>query len=77
VIVDVQAERAQAVADSVGEAAIAVEAEVSTEDGVQGYTSEALDRFGRIDLYHLNSAISGSFAPFAEVTTEELDRTAV
>lgn len=75
VVVDVQAEKAQAVADSLGDSAIAVDADVSLESGVERYTSEALERFGRIDLYHLNAAISGSFSPFAEVTTEEWDRT--
>jgi NAD(P)-dependent dehydrogenase (short-subunit alcohol dehydrogenase family) len=63
------------VADSLGESAIAVDADVSLEEGVECYTSEALERFGCIDLYHLNAAISGSFAPFAEVTTEDWDRT--
>ena len=74
VVVDVQAEKAQTVADSLGNAAIAVDADVSLESGVERYTSAALERFGRIDLYHLNAAVSGSFAPFAEVTTEEWDR---
>jgi NAD(P)-dependent dehydrogenase (short-subunit alcohol dehydrogenase family) len=75
VVVDIQAERVQAVADSLGESATAVDADVSVESGVERYTGEALERFGRIDLYHLNAAISGSFAPFAEVTTEDWDRT--
>jgi NAD(P)-dependent dehydrogenase (short-subunit alcohol dehydrogenase family) len=75
VVVDIQAERAQAVADSLGDSAIAVDADVSLESGVEQYTSAALERFGRIDLYHLNAGISGSFAPFAEVTTEDWDRT--
>ena len=75
VVVDIQGEGARAVADSLGESAIAVEADVSVEEGVELYTSDALERFGRIDLYHLNAAISGSFAPFAEVTNEDWDRT--
>jgi NAD(P)-dependent dehydrogenase (short-subunit alcohol dehydrogenase family) len=74
VVVDVQAERAHGVAASLGESAIAVDADVSLETGVERYTSEALERFGRIDLYHLNAGISGSFAPFAQVTTEDWDR---
>jgi len=75
VVVDVQAEKAQAVASALGDSAIAVAADVSLESGVEEYTSAAVERFGRIDLYHLNAAISGSFAPFAEVTTEDWDRT--
>ena len=75
VVVDIQGDKARAGADSLGESAIAVEADVAVEDGVEHYTREAVDRFGRIDLYHLNAAISGSFAPFAEVTTEDWDRT--
>ena len=75
VVVDIQGEGARAVADSLGESAIAVEADVSVDEGVELDTSDALERFGRIDLYQLNSAISGSFAPFAEVTNEDWDRT--
>ena len=75
VVVDVQVEKAQAVADSLGDSAIAVDADVSVEAGIERYTGEALERFGRIDLYHLNAAISGSFAPFAEVTIEDWNRT--
>src|SRR5262245_37872675 len=75
VVVDLQAEKAQAVAESLGDSAIAVAADVSLESGVEEYTSAAVERFGRIDLYHLNAAISGSFAPFAEVSTEDWDRT--
>ena len=60
VVVDVQAEKAQAVADSLGDSAIAVDADVSLEAGVERYTSEALERFGGSSLYHLNAAVSGS-----------------
>jgi NAD(P)-dependent dehydrogenase (short-subunit alcohol dehydrogenase family) len=75
VLVDVQAEKARAVADSLGDAALAVDADVSLESGVEHYMSAALERFGRIDLYHLNAAISGSFAPFADVTLDDWNRT--
>ena len=33
----------------------------------------ARERFGRVDLHHLNAGISGSFAPMAELTPEEFD----
>ena len=74
VVVDIQAEKARTVADSLGGSAISVHADVSVEADVERYTNEALERFGRIDLYHLNAAVSGSFAPFAEVSTEDWDR---
>ncbi|MGN9910253.1 SDR family NAD(P)-dependent oxidoreductase [Phytohabitans sp. LJ34] len=51
-----------------------VRADVSTEDGVAAYMAAAVDRFGRVDLHHLNAGISGSFARLPELTVEEFDR---
>ncbi|GAA4464882.1 SDR family NAD(P)-dependent oxidoreductase [Phytohabitans houttuyneae] len=55
-------------------AAAWVRADVSTEDGVEAYMSAAVERFGRVDLHHLNAGISGSFATLPELTAAEFDR---
>lgn len=74
VVVDWNDEPLQAVAGSLPGPAVAVRADVSLEEDVEGYMQAALESFGRVDLLHLNAGISGTFAPFTEVTTEQFDR---
>lgn len=62
------------VAGSLPGPAAAVKADVSLEADVEGYMQTALDTFGRVDLFHLNAGISGSFAPFTELTADDFDR---
>jgi 3-hydroxybutyrate dehydrogenase len=50
-----------------------VEADVSKVQDVDGYMDGARERFGRVDLHHLNAGISGSFAPIAELSPEDFD----
>jgi len=61
-------------AEPAGPAALAVAADVSEEAGVERYVQAALDRFGRIDLHHLNAGIAGTLAPFPEIAAEDFDR---
>ncbi|MFG1927194.1 SDR family NAD(P)-dependent oxidoreductase [Cryptosporangium sp. NPDC048952] len=51
-----------------------VQADVSTEEGVAGYVDAAVERFGRIDLHHLNAGIAGSLTPLPDVPAAEFDR---
>jgi NAD(P)-dependent dehydrogenase (short-subunit alcohol dehydrogenase family) len=53
---------------------LVVEADVSREEDVERYTTAAVERFGRIDLYHLNAGIAGNLALFPDATVEEFDR---
>jgi NAD(P)-dependent dehydrogenase (short-subunit alcohol dehydrogenase family) len=69
VVVDVDEERVAAT-----DAALGVVADVSTEEGVERYQSAAVERFGRIDLYHLNAGIAGEPVEFPDVTAEDFDR---
>ena len=48
-------------------------ADVSTEEGVAAYTAAAVERFGRIDLYHLNAGIGGTLAPYPDIEIDEFD----
>ena len=56
-----------------GDGAFAVQADVSQEEGVEEYMRAAVERFGRVDLYHLNAGIAGTLAPIPEVTPAEFD----
>ncbi|MDQ7910462.1 SDR family oxidoreductase [Phytohabitans sp. ZYX-F-186] len=63
-----------AVAEPAPAGAVWVRADVSTEEGVAAYMEVAVDRFGRVDLHHLNAGIPGSFATLPELTVAEFDR---
>jgi NAD(P)-dependent dehydrogenase (short-subunit alcohol dehydrogenase family) len=73
VVVDRNGPRARKVADSLPTEALAVEADVSTESGVEAYTNAAVDRFGTADLHFLNAGIAGTFSPLVDITAAEFD----
>jgi NAD(P)-dependent dehydrogenase (short-subunit alcohol dehydrogenase family) len=64
---------AQRVAASLDDA-VAVHADVSAEADVERYMHAARERFGRVDLIHLNAGIAGPFDPFTEVEAADFDR---
>ncbi|CAN5312940.1 SDR family oxidoreductase [soil metagenome] len=74
VVVDIDGDAAEHTAASLSRAAIAVQADVSSEDDVQHYMDAALKRFGHVDLYHLNAGIFGTFTPIPDLTVDEFDR---
>lgn len=75
VAVDLDADRARRVADSLPGDAIGVGADVSTEEGVEAYMTAALDAFGSAELHHLNAGIPGRpHVALVDVTAEEWDR---
>jgi NAD(P)-dependent dehydrogenase (short-subunit alcohol dehydrogenase family) len=74
VVVDVDEERVARVAGELGAEALGVVADVSTEAGVAAYDSQTVERFGRIDLYHLNAGIAGEPVEFPYVEAEDFDR---
>ena len=61
VAVDWTADAVEAVAGSLPGQAVAVSADVSLEEDVERYMQSALERFGRVDLLHLNAGIAGTF----------------
>jgi NAD(P)-dependent dehydrogenase (short-subunit alcohol dehydrogenase family) len=65
-VVDRDADAADAVAAEIGAAAIACAADVTRTADVQAYVARALDAFGRIDCFHNNAGIEGRIAPTAE-----------
>jgi NAD(P)-dependent dehydrogenase (short-subunit alcohol dehydrogenase family) len=73
VVVDINEETARAVAASLPTPSIAVQADVSIEADVDRYMAVAIERFGRVDLHHLNAGIFGSFAALPDITVDEFD----
>jgi NAD(P)-dependent dehydrogenase (short-subunit alcohol dehydrogenase family) len=73
VVVDIDETAAASVARSLGDA-LAVGADVSDESGVEEYMVRAVERYGRIDLYHLNAGIAGEPALFPDVSLEDYER---
>ena len=73
VVVDVDGAAAETVAKSLPGPALAVPADVATEEGVDGYVDAAVDRFGRIDLHHLNAGVLGTMAPLPDVDPADFD----
>ena len=62
------------VARELGSSVLGVRADVSTEEGVEAYMRAALERFGRVDAYHLNAGIAGTPAFLPDAPVEEFDR---
>jgi NAD(P)-dependent dehydrogenase (short-subunit alcohol dehydrogenase family) len=74
VVVDAKADAAERVAAELPGPGLAVAADVSSEDDVGRYMRAALERFGRVDLYHLNAGIAGTPAPIPDIEAAEFDR---
>ncbi|MGO1560230.1 short-chain dehydrogenase/reductase SDR [Actinomycetales bacterium JB111] len=53
--------------------AIGVVADISDEADVDAYMAAGLDRFGRIDRFHLNAGIFGSFAPLPDLAADDFE----
>lgn len=59
VVADVNLERAQGVARSIGAQAVAIACDVSREADIQDLVRQTRERFGRIDIYFSNAGILG------------------
>ena len=62
-LIDVNGDAAEQVAAGPAGRRSRCTADVSNEAAVDAYVGPAVDRFGRIDLHHLNAGIFGSFVP--------------
>lgn len=54
--------------------AIAIVADVSVEDEVEGYVARTVDERGRVDLFHNNAGIEGRMAPMTELSVDDFDQ---
>lgn len=74
VAADADAAAVEVLADELGPSGLAVHADVSTEAGVETYMKAAIERFGRVDGYHLNAGIAGAPAFLPDASIDEFDR---
>jgi NAD(P)-dependent dehydrogenase (short-subunit alcohol dehydrogenase family) len=74
VLVDSNGQAAHEVARATPGEVLAVEADVSDEAAVAASVRAGVERYGRVDLYHLNAGIAGAPVPFVETTADDFDR---
>ncbi|NJP46819.1 SDR family NAD(P)-dependent oxidoreductase [Actinacidiphila epipremni] len=74
VVVDIDEVAARRTAAELPGKAVAVAADVADEEATARWDAAAVDAFGRVDLYHLNAGIFGTFAPLPELSAAEFDR---
>jgi NAD(P)-dependent dehydrogenase (short-subunit alcohol dehydrogenase family) len=72
VLVDRDAEGVKKAAEALG--GLAVVADVSKEEEVDGYVKAAVDAHGRIDRFFNNAGIEGRMAPMTELSVADFDR---
>ena len=75
VIADYDAQRGQAVADSLGDAAIFSRCDVTVEDDVAAAIDAAVNQWGRLDGAFANAGIVGVAGPIADTPMDDFDRT--
>ena len=75
VVADIHADRAKAVADSLGAAAHAVACDVTDEAQVAAGIDAAVAHFGRLDGVFANAGIVGAVGPIAETNMDDFDLT--
>ncbi|OJU85497.1 MAG: short-chain dehydrogenase [Solirubrobacterales bacterium 70-9] len=74
VVADLDADAAAELAASLPGEAIGIGGDVSREADVEAMVASAVERFGRVDLHHLNAGIPGSLAPFEELSVADFDK---
>lgn len=72
-IADINMERARAAAAELGSAAVAVEMDVSRQEGIEAAVSQTVAALGHIDILINNAAIFTA-APIVEITREDYSR---
>ncbi len=74
-VVDLQGDRAQAVAAEFGDAASFARADVAVEDDIAAAVAAAVERFGRLDCMVNNAGILGAIGPISEIDYAAWHRT--
>ena len=75
VIVDIQDDAGQAMADQLDDRAVYVHGDVSVEEDVAGAIDTAVERYGRLDCVVNNAGILGAVGPIAEIDGAAWKRT--
>jgi NAD(P)-dependent dehydrogenase (short-subunit alcohol dehydrogenase family) len=73
VVADLDADAARQVAGSLATESVGAGGSIASEADTDAWLELAVGRFGRIDLYHLNAGISGSFARLPDLTADDFD----
>lgn len=71
VAVDLNGDAVRGLVAELATPSLAVHADISTEAGVISYMDAAASHFGRVDLYHLNAGIFGSFDPLPDLALKD------
>lgn len=71
---DVQREKGEEVAASLGAACAFARVDVASSEDVRGLVKGAVDRFGKLDIMYNNAGIGGGEGPIAECSEETFDR---
>lgn len=72
-LVDRDAEALKRVADSLGECAHAIAADVADPKQIEAFVAETVDRWGRIDMLHNNAGVTGRSGPALDSTLDDLE----
>ena len=75
VVADVMAAAAESVADELVSGAVAVAADVTSEDDVAGAVERAVAEFGGLDVMVNNAAVMGATGSIANLVLADVDRT--
>ena len=73
-IADVDVDRAQAAAETIGSQAIALQMDVADQNSIKLGVAQAIDRLGHIDIL-INNAAVFTAAPIVDITAEDYQRT--
>ncbi|MDV3128829.1 SDR family oxidoreductase [Mycobacterium sp. 21AC1] len=74
IAVDLDGDAVEALAATLATESIGVRADIAEEKDVDAYVAAGLEKFGRIDLHHLNAGIFGSFAELPDLTVDDFER---
>ncbi len=73
VVADLDADAARQVAGSLATESAGAGGSIAGEADTDAWLELAVRRFGRVDLYHLNAGIPGSFARLPDLTADDFD----